>query len=229
MAYYKLARSRTKNGKRKKSKGKAVAFIFSAVLIALTAGLVLLYLRSTAPSLIEFATADVKSTSLEAVNQAVYTVMNENVTYSDLVTVEKNDSGDVTLITANTALISGIAKKTAALVQESFDNLGQVGVAVPIGTLSGFPMLTGSGPTLHVKVEPIGSVKVTFTSQFESAGINQTLHKINMVVTTEVSLVIPMGNTRIVSDTPVIVCESLIIGKVPQTYLGNAVLTVETP
>ena len=56
-------------------------------------------------------------------------------------------------------------------------------------------------------------------SQFESAGINQTNHKIYLTISSTVSTVIPLITSRVNAEQEVLISESIIIGKVPEVYL----------
>ena len=55
---------------------------------------------------------------------------------------------------------------------------------------------------------------------FTSAGINQTLHQIMLDVEVEITLLIPGGKTETRVDAAVCVAETLLMGQVPDTYLG---------
>ena len=59
-----------------------------------------------------------------------------------------------------------------------------------------------------------------FVSFFQSAGINQTLHKIYIDVYADVSIVTPIDQPTIQVKAEILVCENLIVGKIPQTYLN---------
>ena len=59
-----------------------------------------------------------------------------------------------------------------------------------------------------------------FVSIFQSAGINQTLHKIYIDVYADVSIVTPIDQPTIQVKAEVLVCENLIVGKIPQNYLN---------
>ncbi len=71
---------------------------------------------------------------------------------------------------------------------------------------------------------PVGTVNCSFVSTFEAAGINQTLHRVYINVESVVDLIIPTAHTQVVTTTPVLLCESIIIGKVQQTYLQGGLV-----
>ena len=72
----------------------------------------------------------------------------------------------------------------------------------------------------------VGTVRAEFDSQFTSAGVNQTLHRIWMEVTVPMTLLLPGGRVEVTVETRLCVAETVIIGQVPDTYLqvGDAVL-----
>ena len=66
---------------------------------------------------------------------------------------------------------------------------------------------------------PVGAVTAAFTSEFESAGINQTRHKIYLSMQTRVQLVLPAGGEQMDFSSQVLIAESIIVGRVPESFL----------
>ena len=195
--------------------------IFVLLLIFSTSIILLVYaLNSVSPTIVAFSEAKIKSLTTSAVNSAIFEVMAEPLNYGDLITIEKNDSGEITLIQANSMVINKLARDMAQSTETYITKMGEQEIKIPIGTLSGSPLLSGKGFDVTVKVLPIGSVKCKFISEFESAGINQTRHKIYLDVIASISIVLPTSQSTVKIDTPVLVSESIIIGKVPETYLS---------
>ena len=128
----------------------------------------------------------------------------------------ENSNNDITMITANSSLVNSLARNTALLSQSKINDLTSFDVNVPFGTLSGIPLLSEKGPKINIVVTPVGTVNCTFTSTFETAGINQTLHRIYLNVESVVDLIIPTAHTEVATSTPVLLCESVIIGKSPR-------------
>ncbi len=190
-------------------------------LIVLTIAIVCIYmLNSVSPTIVAFSEAKIKSLTTAAVNSAIFEVMVEPISYGELVTIEKNSNDEITLIAANSMIINKLARDMAQSTETYIEKMGEQDVKIPIGTLSGSPLLAGKGFDVTVKVLPIGSVKCQFVSEFESAGINQTRHKIYLDVVATVSIVLPTSQSTVKTNTPVLVSESIIVGKVPDTYLA---------
>lgn len=165
------------------------------------------------------------SLSTSAVSDAVYDVLSqENVTYDDLVEIVYDENGQVELIQLQTVRLNLIARKFYQVAQVYLDNMGKNGVNVALGAFTGLPFLTEVGPKVNIKLVSIGAMTSQFESVFLSSGINQTLHKVYINLYASVSMILPAYNATIDSVTEMLVAESVIVGDVPQIYLGNSSL-----
>lgn len=75
-------------------------------------------------------------------------------------------------------------------------------------------MLSGKGPRVHFEILPVGTVKTGFVTEFESAGINQTRHKISLEATASVRIVVPSGARTVSVTTTALMAESILVGDV---------------
>lgn len=160
-----------------------------------------------------------RSITTVAVNDAIYYTLSDRVRYEGLVTVERDENGAILAITSNAFQINRIARDTAYMSQQNLMKMSEGGVSVPLGALTGIEVLAGFGPQLNVSIIPISNVECRFSSQFEEAGINQTKHSIYLEVIADISIIMPSGTSNFASLTEVLICESVLIGTVPDTYL----------
>ena len=58
-----------------------------------------------------------------------------------------------------------------------------------------------------------------FVSDFEAAGINQTRHSVYLEIVADISIIMPSGTSNFASMTEVLICESVLVGSVPEAYL----------
>ncbi|MCL2859313.1 MAG: sporulation protein YunB [Oscillospiraceae bacterium] len=65
---------------------------------------------------------------------------------------------------------------------------------------------------------PAGVVSANFTSSFEGAGINQTIHRLYLDVNCDVSILTPYGGMSSEVDDKVLFAENIIVGEVPQSF-----------
>lgn len=173
------------------------------------------------PVILSTSEIKVRSLTLKAVNSAVSEVVSESVLYNDLININTNENGDITMISANSILINKLSKELAKTAQAKLEIMGKGGLNIPIGTFSGMPIFVGRGPDVKIKLIPIGSISCTFESDFETAGINQTHHRIYVNIDANVSMILPIENKTVKNRSQVLICESIIIGKVPSTFLHS--------
>ena len=160
-----------------------------------------------------------RSITTVAVNDAVYYTLSDQIRYEDLVNVERSAEGDIKAITSNSFQINRIARDTAYMSQQNLSKMSEDGVEVPLGAFTGVEAWAGFGPKLTLKIIPISNVACRFISKFEQAGINQTKHSIYLEIVADISIVMPSGTSNFSSLTEVLICESVLLGKVPDTYL----------
>ena len=171
-------------------------------------------------------TVEIRSRSLatRAMNSSIADVVMNSIIYDDLVNIVSDEFGNISMIQANSLEINNLSKDLAQACEERIEEYGKVGVAIPLGTFTGIPLLVGVGPRIKVKMTPIGSVICKFISSFESAGINQTVHKIYVKISANVGVVMPLSSRTFNAEQQVLISESVIVGQVPEVYLYSDTL-----
>ena len=61
---------------------------------------------------------------------------------------------------------------------------------------------------------------VDYATEFESTGINQTRHRIYIIVTTDIKLIVPLVSEEIRVTTNIPIAETIIIGDVPEQFVN---------
>ena len=167
------------------------------------------------PIVASYSQAKIEAMTVKAVNRAISQVVSAGA-YRDLTIVHYGSDGKITGISANMLQINGLSSDIALVSQNFLELFATQGITVPAGTFSGMPILTGKGPDVHLRVVPVGSVNCAFTSEFIGAGINQTHHRIVLLVRTSVNLIMPLGSRSVAAEIEVLLCESVIVGEVPE-------------
>ena len=193
--------------------------VAAAVICLFFIGIVVLLHRNVTNVLKSIAEASMRSITTVDVNDAVYYTLSDKLRYEDLVGIERSDGGEIQAISSNAFQINRIARDTAYMSQENLNKMSEDGVEVPLGALSGVEAWAGFGPKIHLKIIPISNVSCKFVSKFDAAGINQTKHSIYLEIVADISIIMPSGTSNFASLTEVLVCESVLVGKVPETYL----------
>ncbi len=203
-------------GKRRKHKRLKIMLV---VIFGLLLGLLVFFQHNVTNILISISEATIRSITTVAVNDAIYYTLNDNLRYEDLITITYDEQGNVSTITTDSLKINRIARDTAYLSQENLTRMSAEGIQVPLGALTGIEALAGFGQKINIKIIPISNVGCSFVSKFEEAGINQTKHSLYLEVVSDISIILPERTTNLASTTEVLVCESIISGKIPDTYL----------
>ncbi len=205
----------------KKFSVKTKLWIMLACFVTILVFILLFFNFYVNPVIIEISEATVKSMTSKSVNSAVQTIINNTNLYDDIIQINTDAEGNITSFQVKSVLINRLGKDIGKTAQQNLEMIGSEGIEIPLGTLTGIPMFVGMGPEVSFHVQPIGTITSTFSSEFISAGINQTNHRIYMNVTASVSMVLPTASRNITTNTQILLCESIIVGKVPDTYLNS--------
>lgn len=174
------------------------------------------------PMVVRIASAKVDSVATTAISDAIYDVICENeLKYSDFVNISYDSSGNITSITSNVDKMNLFARDLSTKSQIYLDNIGKLSVNIPLGAFTGLEAFSSIGPEISLKMLPIGSVITSFRTSFDYAGINQTRHSIYVDASTILSVILPTSSKKLEFVTSALVCESVIVGKVPSVYLGG--------
>ena len=212
--------------KRRKKRKRSLKFrllFWSAIVIAVAAGLFVYFQRNVVRVLFSISEATMRASTTIAVNDAVYYTLSDEMRYEDLVNVDRDEAGNIVAVSANVLKINKIARDTASISQANLKNLSLNGIPVPLGALTGIEAFAGVGPRIQFRIIPVSSVSCDFTSSFESVGINQTKHTIYLNVIADISIVMPSKTERFSVLTEIMVGEFVIVGKIPDTFLSSDV------
>ncbi len=216
-AYYALPTY--KKAKKKSRKRRLITAII--VILGLALLLFIHFQRNVTRVLGSISEATMRASTTVAVNDAVYYTLSDEMRYEDLVSILRDESGGIVSFSANALKINKIARDTASISQSNLKNLSLNGIPVPLGALTGIEALAGLGPSIHFRIIPVSSVSCGFSSEFESVGINQTKHSIYLNVIADISIVMPSRTKNFAVTTQILVGESVIVGKVPDTFLQS--------
>ena len=215
---------REKQHKHRRLRNKKRKLLVWLLLLLLVAVLLFIYFqRNVTRVLISISEATMRASTTVAVNDAVYYTLSDGMRYEDLVSIERNESGDIVALAANALKINKIARDTASISQANLKNLSLNGIPIPLGALTGIEAFAGLGPSIHFRIIPVSSVSCGFSSVFESVGINQTKHSIYLRVIADISIVMPSRTENFAVTTDVLVGESVIVGEIPDAYLQSDV------
>lgn len=139
--------------------------------------------------------------------------------YSDLVNIERSADGKVLSAEANVGAINRLKAAATTAVTEELQSREIQQIRIPLGNLLGGSFFTGRGPFLPVTIHTGGAVISELTGDFGDAGINQTNHRLSLDVTVMMTAALPLERVSVELKTNFLVCETVLVGDVPQTVL----------
>lgn len=179
------------------------------------------------PVLAAAARYQVRSQVTAAVEQwAARDLQERGVDYSDFVTITRNEAGEITALSADMARLNLLRAELSAHLLERLED-SQLELTVPVGSLLPFEPTWARGPDLHLRALALGTASAEFESEFTSAGINQTRHRLWLELSVPVTVLLPGGGEELTVDSRLCVAETVIVGQVPQTWFQTGGLPAD--
>ncbi|MBQ2713410.1 MAG: sporulation protein YunB [Clostridia bacterium] len=177
------------------------------------------------PIVVETSEAKIKSLTQTTLSNSVLNIVsNEENLFDELVKYTYSNENKISLISVSSIKANLLARQITNHAQTQLDSVTSTGVEIHLGAFTGITVLASWGPLVKVGLSPIGTVTATFKSEFVSAGINQTVHKIFINLQSSVFVVLPTSSPKIDAHTEVLITETLVVGEIPSTYLQSSYL-----
>ena len=168
----------------------------------------------------ELAQTQVINTTSDLINDAIDQQMAAgDIQYDRIVYFEKNLDGGITALKTNMSEVNRLKTNTLNIINDEILALDQSDLGVPVGSIFLPEFFSGRGLTIPVQIIAIRNSDAYFESHFTQAGINQTLHRLNMCVLVDVSILVLGRSASFTVTSEVVVAETIIIGDVPDTFL----------
>ena len=152
---------------------------------------------------------------LSAMQQAVKEEL--QVEERNFVAVNRTGSGEISAVSADVTALNDL--KAGTLLRLSRALNGKATARIPIGSLTNIGILNGRGPKVPVKLKLEGTADIAFRTDFSSAGINQSCHRITMTVTATVYSQSNRFEARVTDKTETVLAETVLVGEVPDAAL----------
>ncbi len=190
------------------------------VFLLILAVLLLILFRTKYYSVIcDLAKTRITNSTSDLINDAIAEqISNGNIAYDRIVYFEKDLNGRITALKTNIGEVNRLKTDTLNVINDEILATDHSQLGIPMGSFLLPEFLSGKGPQIPVQILSIRNSDASFESSFTHAGINQTLHQLNMSVLVDVSVLV-LGKTLIFTvSTEVVVAETIIVGDVPDTF-----------
>lgn len=186
-----------------------------AIVLAAIAGLCAwYYFGRIAPVMLTVVKETVRMQVSKAIDDMTDSEL-QGMEYGDLVIVRYDEKGYVSLLQINSVAVDLFARKVTSLIRDEMKKFEEQGISIHLGTMSGMPFLSGTGPDINIHAISLGVVDADFSSEFEDAGLNQTIHRLYMTVVVNMNIILPGYTLGFDNSSKVMISESVIAGEVP--------------
>ena len=188
-----------------------VIFVFSMLML-------FLYNTCYSGTIKEKARIRANTVAVTAINTAInQTITEHNMNYEDFFDITVKNDLSVSYMTLNTVSVN---KFKTCVTQKIIDVLSEYEREEIIMTPFSVYGYTNVpfGLKIPVLVIPVEILSTDFSNDFQSKGVNQSLHRLYLNVKIKVKLLLPVGSEEFTVETSVPVTETVIVGDIPDTY-----------
>lgn len=144
---------------------------------------------------------------------ALYSHLNENA--SSYITISKDASERITAIQIHSLELSLLASELTVQLLDLLRDYQNAEFGIPIGNLTSSALLSGRGPSIPVKPVATGNIANEIQSTLQSAGINQTLHRVVLHFVATIRYISPIQEYTDTISFDIVIAETLVVGDVP--------------
>ena len=189
-------------------------------LILAHGGLLLRLYRNIVPSIVSAAKVLAESTATDIMNAAMGEALAQySGTAEDLVVYYRDTQGNIVACGVDTVAINTISTVTLNAMNAAYSEAGDLTLYIPMGQVTGNPLLTAFGPDIPVKLRPIGNSGINYHQEFKAAGINQVNHRVWLQMEFIIQIMAPLITDELKVTQDFVLVDRTFAGEVPDAYL----------
>ena len=194
-------------------------FALKTLVVLLLLAALLLYLRIKYDrTIVDLAETQVKNATSDMINDAIdKQIEYGDIQYDRIVYFEKDLDGKVTALKTNMSEVNRLKTNILNIINDEILQMDTSDIGVPLGSLFLPELFSGKGPSFPVSILSIRNSDASFSSEFTEAGINQTLHQLNMQISVDVAVLVLGKTNNFTISGQVVIAETVIVGQVPET------------
>ena len=203
--------------------------VFSVIFIIIVAIFTFYTIRKAINPIIDELCIDKAKNIATKISNEEATVVMDKYCYDDLITIIRDNDGNIKILKTNTKNINQIMSDIPVSMLDKFKQSENANISLYLGSILGTKIFSATGPKINIRIANVGNVDTKLESEFISQGINQTLHRIYLELNCEVTILTPYDTIKQKIDNQVLIAESVIVGDVPYSYYnmnGNGETTI---
>lgn len=175
--------------------------------------------KNILPAVLSIGEEKLRREATAIINETALDIYSKDFDYKDMIITEKDNEGNITMLRADTVKLNYLSAKLVLASNNKIGELEEVGLKVPLGYMTKNLVFYNLGPKINVDMTQIGNITSSYESVFESAGINQTRHKIYLNINMKMKLIVPLKSREVEIASQIPIAETIIVGKVPNTAI----------
>lgn len=202
----------------------AIRKFIQVICVGIVAGVaaLLLFRSQFREPILDLAQTHVKNATSDLINDAIdEQIALGHIRYDRIVYFEKDLNGRITALKTNMSEVNRLKTEILNIINNEILAMDTEHLGIPLGNLILPELLSGRGPGIPVQILSVRNSDASFRSSFTEAGINQTLHQLNMDVSVDVTVLVFGETESYTISSQVVVAETIIVGQVPQTLLQS--------
>ena len=147
-----------------------------------------------------------------------------NINLSNLIQTVASDNEKIDSIYINTYQVNEILSKTIKSITNQLNNLESEDLnklGLPLGIIISDVLFYEMGPTINIKIYPVGAVVADVKSVIEEYGINNSIFRLEIEVKVSFAVIIPLQKEEVDVTTSIPIVVQIIQGEVPRFYFNN--------
>ena len=195
-------------------------FVFLAIILLVSIGGFIIFRLKYHNVIFGLAETQVKNSTSDLINDAIdKQIESGNVQYDRIVYFEKDLDGRITALKTNMSEVNRLKTDILNIINDEILALDTSDLGIRIGSLLLPEFFSGRGLLLPIQILSIRNSEASLYSDFTEAGINQTLHQLNMHISVDVTVLVLGQTDSFTITSQVIIAETVIVGQVPDTLL----------
>ena len=172
------------------------------------------------PFIREVAENQIINAASEAINDAMMHQLRQgNVDYNQIIHLEKDVNGEITALRTDMGQVNLLKVEIFELIDQLILQMDTRDLGIPLGSVLLPEFFAGKGMILPIKAISLSNSDADFFSTFDQAGINQTLQQLVVRFTVSIKVLTPVGMQDVQVSSDVLIAETVIVGRVPQSYM----------
>lgn len=139
--------------------------------------------------------------------------------YDALMHLRYSEGGELLSLSPDSTMLNLLCSEFMKQVNALWHDSAYTQSSFPLGAVLGSDLFASWGPNIPLRLHQSHSLRAQAAHSWEEAGINQSLHSLSLQVEGEVQVLLSGQSLRFSISRQVPVCQTLLMGKVPDWCL----------